>query len=249
MTGAQRSPSVELDTRRFAAVIFDMDGVITDTAKEHALAWTRTFDEFLTRRDGAPFTADDYSQYVDGIPRDAGVERFLASRGITLPRGTVDDPPERNSVWGLANRKNRAFLATLSETGAHAFPSSVAFVRELHARAVRTAIVSASRNTRRVLDAAGVGDLFAVRVDGIELERLHLPGKPDPAMFLEAARRLQVPPAGAVIVEDAILGVAAGRAGAFGLVVGVDRTGNATALRDHGADVVVTDLAELAVVG
>ena len=240
-------PLVEIDAARFDAVVFDMDGVITDTARVHAAAWTKTFDEFLAPRHAEPFRRDDYLRYVDGVPRDTGVERFLASRGMTLPRGTVDDTPDADTMWGLANRKNRDFLDTLREHGAYAFPTSVTLVRRLHACAVGTAIISASRNCQRILEAAGIDDLFEVRVDGIELERLALPGKPAPAVFLEAARRLGAIAERTVVVEDATAGVEAGRAGGFGLVVGVDRTGNADALRDHGADVVVTDLAEIVV--
>ncbi len=244
---------VEIATARFDAVVFDMDGVITDTARVHAAAWTRMFDEFLTHRADSrdpvePFTPADYLQYVDGKPRDDGVEAFLASRGVGLRRGAPDDPPERESVWGLANRKNRDFLRVLGEQGVRVFASSVALVRELQANSFGSAIISASRNCQRVLDAAGIGDLFPVRVDGIELERLGLPGKPAPAMFLEAARRLGTAPERAVVVEDATAGVQAGRAGHFGLVIGIDRTGNAAALRDHGADVVVPDLANVVVV-
>ncbi len=244
---------VEIVAGRFDAVVFDMDGVITDTARVHAAAWTRMFDDFLGHRRAlrgeplGPFTPADYLRYVDGKPRDDGVESFLASRGIELPRGDPHDPPERDSMWGLANRKNRDFLKTLRERGVHVFASSVALVRELQAHSIGTAIISASRNCQRVLDAGGIGDLFSVHVDGIELEGLGLPGKPEPAIFLEAAGRLGAPPERAVVVEDAIAGVKAGRAGRFGLVIGVDRTHNGATLRQHGADVVVTDLAQVVV--
>ena len=248
-------PVVEIDAARFDAVVFDMDGVITDTARVHAAAWARMFEAFLAHWDARtsahpePFTPDDYLQYVDGKPRDAGVESFLESRGIFLPRGDIHDSPERISVWGLANRKNRDFLHLLHEQGAYAFPSSVALVRQLQSKSFGTAIISASRNCQRVLDAAGIGDLFPVRVDGIELERLGLPGKPAPAIFLEAARRLNTLPQRAVGVEDAVAGVEAGHAAQFGMVVGVARADNGTALQQQGADVVIGDLAEIVVRG
>lgn len=246
---------VVLVVERFDAVVFDMDGVVTDTATVHASAWKRMFDDYLVTLSGrsgipyAPFRESDYLRYVDGKHRDDGVESFLASRGIHLAHGTVGDGPERESVWGLANRKNEAFQRVLTDDGVRAFPTSVALVRALQRAGVGTAIISASRNCQQVLDAAGVGDLFEVRVDGIESERLDLPGKPSPAVFLEAAGRLGAVAERAVVVEDAIAGVQAGRAGHFGLVIGVDRTGQADALRANGADAVVGDLGELRVVG
>jgi len=242
-----------ISAKEFDAVVFDMDGVITDTATVHAAAWKRMFDAFLDGWSGehsipqAPFDESDYRKYVDGKHRDDGVTSFLEARGIELPRGSPTDPPERNSIWGLANRKNRDFQHALAEQGVQAFPSSVAFVKRLQRAGIGTAIISASRNCGQVLDLAGVGDLFAVRVDGIETERLSLPGKPDPAVFIEAARRLGATPDRAVVVEDAIAGVEAGHAGGFALVIGVDRTGQAEELRVHGADVVVHDLGELCV--
>jgi beta-phosphoglucomutase family hydrolase len=251
---SERGP-VKLAAHDYDAVVFDMDGVITDTARVHAAAWRRMFDDFLEHRADetgtafVPFDDEDYLRYVDGRPRDDGVAAFLESRGIDLDRGTADDPPERETVWGLANRKNHEFLHTVETDGVLAFRSSVALVRNLQAHGVSTAVISASRNAARILDAAGVGDLFSVRVDGIELERLGLPGKPSPAMFLEAARRLGAAPHRSVVVEDAIAGVEAGRAGDFALVVGVDRTGDGDELRAHGADVVVRDLDEIAVSG
>jgi beta-phosphoglucomutase family hydrolase len=235
------------------AVVFDMDGVITDTADVHRRAWKEMFDRFLaetatrTGRPQRPFGHDDYLRYVDGKQRDDGVGSFLASRGIELPRGVPDDPPDRETVWGLANRKNAAFQQVLATDGVCAFPSSVALVRSLQAHGIGTAVISASRNCQAVLDAAGIGSLFPVRVDGVETARLGLPGKPSPAVFLEAARRLGAGPHRAVVVEDAQAGVRAGRAGRFGLVVGVDRSGQAEALLAEGADVVVTDLAEVEV--
>ena len=231
------------------AALFDMDGVVTDTTDVHRLAWAAMFDAFLqhaeirTGRLQAPFGLDDYQRYVDGKHRDDGVRDFLASRGIHLPDGTPDDPGEAETVWGLANRKNAAFQETLAAEGARVFPSTVQLVHALQAAGIGTAVISASRNCQRVLEAAGVGDLFAVRVDGTESARLGLAGKPDPAMFLEAARRLGADPGRTVVVEDAVAGVQAGRAGRFGLVVGVDRGGHSAELRREGADVVVADLA------
>ena len=239
----------------YDAVVFDMDGVITDTATVHAAAWKRTFDAFLAewssryRATQEAFTDDDYLTYVDGKHRDDGVASFLASRGIDLPRGAVTDPPDRDSVWGVANRKNCDFQRTLRERGVQAFPTSVGFVRRLQAHGIGTAIVSASRNCRDVLAAAGIGDLFTVRVDGIVAEELSLRGKPAPDIFVEAARRLGAAPERAVVVEDAIAGVQAGKAGGFALVIGVDRTGHADELHLNGADVVVRDLGEVCVTG
>jgi beta-phosphoglucomutase family hydrolase len=240
---------------RVDAVVFDTDGVLTDTASVHAAAWKRLFDEYLRQRAARlgepfrPFEERDYLLYVDGRPRYDGVANFLASRGITLAWGDPSDPPGRETVCGLGNDKNRRFLAQVREHGVHAFPASVAFVRALRDKGVGTAVVSASRNMRVVLDAAGIRDLFDVEVDGADAARLGLPGKPDPALFLEAARRLGVPAARAAVVEDALAGVEAGRRGGFGLVVGVDRVGQAAALRERGADVVVDDLGRLALDG
>ena len=245
-----------LSTRDVDAVVFDMDGVITDTATVHRGLWTEVLDEFLgevSRRSGqaqTPFSAADYRRYVDGKHRDDGVSSFLASRGLTLPRGEPDDGPERETVWGLANRKDRAFRRVLTRDGVRAFPSSVALVRRLQHAAVGTAVISASRNAQAVLESAGIGDLFEVRVDGLVTAQLGLAGKPAPAVFLEAARRLGAEPGRTVVVEDALAGVQAGRAGGFGLVIGVDRSGSeAGELRAAGADVVVRDLSQVRVVG
>ena len=251
----RRRAVASLPLSRIDAVIFDMDGVVTDTASTHAAAWKRVFDGYLGERARRmderfrPFEEDDYRRYVDGKPRYDAVRDFLASRGIALPEGDPTDPPDRETVCGLGNRKDAYFLAQLREQGAQAYPGTVALVRQLAARGVRTAIISASRNLTEVLDAAGVGDLFQVEVDGLDAERLGLAGKPDPAVFLEAARRLRVEPARAAIVEDALAGVEAGRRGGFALVVGVDRTGHPDALRAAGADVVVSDLDALELEG
>jgi alpha,alpha-trehalase len=233
------------------AVVFDTDGVLTDTASVHAAAWKRLFDEYLQQRSARlgepfrPFEQRDYLRHVDGKPRYDGVAGFLASRGITLPWGDPADPPGRETVCGLGNAKNLRFLEYLREHGARAFPTSVALVRELRDRGVKTAVVSASRNMGAVLDAAGIRGLFDTGVDGAAAARLGLAGKPDPALFLEAARRLGVAPPRAAVVEDALAGVEAGRRGGFGMVVGVDRAGQAAALRERGADVVVDDLGRL----
>jgi beta-phosphoglucomutase family hydrolase len=237
---------------RLRAVVFDTDGVLTDTASVHAAAWKRLFDGYLQQRAarlGEPFRAfeeTDYLRYVDGKPRYDGVAGFLTSRGIELPWGDRSDPPDRETVRGLGNTKDRYFVAHLRAHGAQAFPTSVAFVRRLRTAGLRTAAVSASRNMVAVLEAAGLRGLFDVQVDGVEADRLGLAGKPDPALFLEAARRLQVTPARAAVVEDALAGVEAGRRGGFGLVVGVGRGGQAAALAERGADVVVADLGQLA---
>jgi beta-phosphoglucomutase family hydrolase len=239
-------PAAAIDRSETDAVVFDMDGVVTDTASVHARAWKRLFDEVLAERGQPPFDIEtDYRRYVDGKPRSAGIRDFLASRGITLPEGDPDDPPERETVAGLGNRKNGYFLTELREQGAKPYPTTVELVRRLGEKGIGTAIISASRNMDEVLKSAGLADLFRVRVDGNEAARLGIPGKPDPAVFLEAASRLGAEPARAAVVEDAIAGVEAGRRGRFGLVVGVDRTGDADGLRRAGADVVVSDLGEL----
>ncbi len=231
------------------AVIFDLDGVVTRTARLHAAAWKRTFDKYLSLREGEtfqPFTDVDYRRYVDGKPRSDGVRSFLATRGIAVPEGNSSDPPDRETVGGLGNRKNAVFHELLTDEGVEVFEGSVAFIRGLQDRGVRTAIVSASRNAQPVLEAAGLTGLFEVVVDGVEAAQLGLAGKPAPDAFLEATRRLDLVPDRVAIVEDAIAGVAAGRDGGFALVVGVARTDDGAALRQNGADVVVGDLSELA---
>ncbi len=237
---------------RFSAVLFDLDGVLTDTAKLHAAAWKRMFDTFLRRRAEASGESlelfdiyDDYRRYVDGKPRYDGVRSFLASRGIELPEGEPSDPPIFETVVGLGNRKNELVVELIEIEGVEAFPGSVRLVEELRRRGIRTAVVSSSANAEAVLRSAGIAHLFDARVDGTIAQELGLPGKPAPDTFLEAARRLDVVAERAVVVEDALAGVEAGNAGGFGLVIGVDRLDQAEALRDHGADLVVTDLAEL----
>jgi alpha,alpha-trehalase len=251
--GGVALPSVTIDPARFDAAIFDMDGVITDTASVHARCWARLFDEFLAGRpptpgeDLRPFTGADYLRHVDGRPREDGVVAFLASRGITVPRGTAGDPPDAVTAHALGRRKDAYVQAWLRERGVDVFASTVALVQALRAAGLRTGVFSASRSAREVLASAGVADLFEVRVDGVAAMSLGLPGKPDPATLLEAARLLGVAPGRTVVVEDARAGVEAGRRGGFGLVIGVDRTGQAEELRAHGADVVVRDLVEVAV--
>lgn len=230
------------------ACLFDLDGVLTQTATVHAAAWKRAFDEFLRARGGTfvPFdVVHDYVRYVDGKPRRDGVVSFLAARGIQLPEGSETDPPAAQTVNGLANRKNEILLQVLREKPAAAYAGSVRYVRAVRDAGIKTAVVSSSKNTREVLASAGIADLFDVRIDGVVAEEQHLAGKPAPDTYLAAARALSVEPARAVVFEDALAGVEAGHAGHFGYVVGVDRAGQAAALREHGADVVVQDLATL----
>ncbi len=234
------------------ACLFDLDGVLTQTAKVHAAAWKQMFDAFLAARSartGEPFVpfdpVDDYNEYVDGMPRYDGVRSFLASRGIVLPEGTPDDPPEAETVCGLGNRKNELVLALIRSQGVEAYWGSVLYLRAARDAGLRRAVVSASANAGEVLEAARIDDLLEIRIDGIVAEREHLNGKPAPDTFLAAARALEVRPGQAAVFEDALAGVAAGRAGHFGFVIGVDRVGHADALRQHGADRVVSDLGEL----
>lgn len=232
--------------------LFDMDGVITKTAKVHDTAWKEMFDEFLrswSAAHGQPFVpfdpVADYDEYVDGKPRLEGTASFLASRGITLPTGSESDPPGAQTVWGLSNKKNDLIQLVLARDGVEAYEGSVRYARAVREAGWHTAVVSSSANTEAVLKAAGVDSLFEVRVDHQVAEAAKLRGKPAPDTFLEAARLLGVPAANAAVFEDALAGVAAGRAGNFGYVVGVDRVGQADQLRAHGADLVVKDLAEL----
>ncbi len=234
------------------AVIFDMDGVVTDTAVVHAAAWKKLFDAYLKEVavasgvDFVPFDErEDYERYVDGKNRYDGVRSFLESRGIHLPEGSPDDAPGSDTVCAMGNDKDTYFLASVREDGVKTYDSTVRVIHKLRDKGVKTGLVSASRNAQEVLTSAGVLDLFDQRVDGVVAAELNLPGKPNPATFLEAARRLGVEPGRAAVVEDALSGVAAGHAGNFGLVVGVARAGQHDALRDAGADVVVADLAEL----
>jgi beta-phosphoglucomutase family hydrolase len=247
--------STVVTTSSFAeirALLFDLDGVLTRTATLHAASWKRLFDEYLRMRDrrsGEPFApfdmVADYRRYVDGKPRYDGVQSFLASLGISLPWGSPTDGPDRETICGLGNRKDRYFEEALRERGVETFPEAVSLLRSARARGLKTAVVSSSKNCTQILQAAGILDLFDARVDGTEAERLRLPGKPAPDTFLEAARRLHVAPGHAVVFEDAISGVEAGKRGGF-RVVGVDESGRADALREHGADVVVSHLGQFA---
>lgn len=250
MTSPSRRSLGLPDTIR--AGLFDLDGVLTRTATVHAAAWKQMFDEFLERhaadagQDFVPFDSHhDYDQYVDGKPRLDGTRDFLRSRGIDLPEGREDDPPGTATVHGLSNRKNDLVLTKIREDGVEVYPGSVDYVRRLRAAGLGTAVVSSSANTVDVLACTGLSDCFDVRIDGVVARERHLPGKPAPDTFLAGAEALGVEPAAAAVFEDALAGVAAGRAGSFGLVVGVDRVGQAEALRAHGADVVVADLGEL----
>jgi beta-phosphoglucomutase family hydrolase len=234
------------------ACLFDLDGVLTQTAKTHAAAWKEMFDAFLrarAARTGEPFlpfdAVEDYNEYVDGKPRYDGVRSFLASRGIALPKGDPRDPPSAETIAGLGNRKNELVLALIHRDGVETYDGSVRYVHAVREAGLHRAVVSSSANCRQVLEAAGIADLFEVRIDGLVAEREHLRGKPAPDTFLVAARALDLEPSQAAVFEDALAGVAAGRAGRFGFVVGVDRVGQADALRAHGADIVVSDLAEL----
>lgn len=241
-----------VDIADYQAAIFDMDGVVTRTATVHARAWKEMFDAFLqahAERTGTPFIPFDeeteYWEHVDGLPRQEGVRRFLAARGIDLPEGEEDDPPEHDTIHGLGRRKDALIQAVIERDGVEVFPDWLERVRQWRAAGVRTAIVSSSRNCRRMIEAAGIEDLFDARVDGETARELGLRGKPDADIFLVAAERLGVAPGQSVVFEDAISGVQAGAAGPFALVVGVARHDNHDVLRAHGADVAVAALTEL----
>jgi len=234
------------------ACLFDLDGVLTKTAQVHAAAWKEMFDGYLRERGATraerfvPFDAvSDYDEYVDGKPRYDGVRSFLAARGIDLPQGQKSDPADAETIAGLGNRKNEIVLRMIRNEGVKAYEGSVRYVRAVREAGVGRAVVSSSNNCREVLAAAGIEDLFDQRIDGVVAEREHLKGKPAPDTFVAAARALGVAVGQAAVFEDALSGVAAGRAGGFAYVVGVDRVGQAGALREHGADIVVSDLAEL----
>jgi beta-phosphoglucomutase family hydrolase len=234
------------------ACLFDLDGVLTQTASVHDKAWKATFDDFLRRRaeqDGVSFVpfdpVADYDEYVDGKPRPDGVRSFLASRGITLPEGDENDPPGSLTVRGLGNAKNQTLLKLLATEGVQAYPGSIRYLQAVRAAGLATAVVSSSANCRAVLAAAGLAGHFDSVVDGVVAEHRKLAGKPAPDTYLAAASDLEVQPSAAAVFEDALAGVQSGRAGKFGWVVGVDRVGQSAELRAAGADVVVTDLAEL----
>lgn len=236
----------------FKAVLFDLDGVLTPTAKIHAACWKRVFDDFLTHHAQAtdtvfePFDLQrDYIPYVDGKPRYPGVESFLASRGIQLPYGEPSSPPNRSTVCGIGNGKDSYFAEVLKTEGIEAYPGALALVHYLRSEGIKLAVVSSSRNCKEVLKVAKIINLFDTIMDGKLAEQLEIPGKPAPDTFLKATAQLSAEPQQAVVFEDAIAGVQAGRNGEFGWVIGVDRGENAIALRENGADVVVRDLREL----
>lgn len=232
----------------FDAALFDLDGVLTPTAEVHMRAWQALFTDFLTKRGfvDQPYVENDYFAYIDGKPRYDGVRSFLASRGITLPEGDPSDDPATETVCGLGNRKNLFFNAVLSDEGVLPYPGSVQLLDFLAGRGTKVAVVSSSKNARPVLEAAGIAERFEVVVDGNVGAQEHLPGKPAPDTFAYAAAQLGVPKDRAVVFEDALSGVEAGRAGRFGLVVGVDRGVGSERLIESGADIVVSDLSELA---
>jgi beta-phosphoglucomutase family hydrolase len=250
---ASMSPQASLfNPAKFDAVIFDLDGVLTQTAKLHARCWKQAFDEFLQQRADKsdatfkPFDLqDDYANYVDGKPRNDGVQSFLQSRNLDLPFGDPDDPPDKETICGLGNRKNKLFEEALKANGVEVYQGSVTWIRKLREAGIKTAVVSASKHCRMVLAAAGLTDLFEARVDGKVAEELNLKGKPAPDTYLKAAEMLNIQPGRTVVVEDALAGVQAGRQGGFGLVIGVDRKGDADELRKNGAGLVVKDLGEM----
>jgi beta-phosphoglucomutase family hydrolase len=232
--------------------LFDLDGVLTDTASVHAAAWKQMFDDYLrnrSKKDGTPFrefdVKTDYGPYVDGRPRLDGTRGFLQSRGIDLPEGSPDDPPTAETLWGLSTRKNDLVQEKIRTVGVDVYPGSVRYLHAVKAAGLATACVSSSANAEQVLQVAGLTDLIDHRVDGVVAKQRGLPGKPAPDTFLAAAADLGFAKEQAVVFEDALAGVESGRAGGFGFVVGVDRVGQADALMEHGADVVVRDLAEL----
>jgi beta-phosphoglucomutase family hydrolase len=234
------------------ACLFDLDGVLTQTAKVHAAAWQEMFDDYLrarAQRTGEKFVPFDpvkeYDEYVDGLPREDGTRGFLRSRGIDLPEGGDDDAEDAETIHALSERKNKLVLERIKQGGVDAYPGSVRFLKAVRAAGLPTAVVSSSANCKDVVAAVGIDTMLDVRVDGIVAKQQHLAGKPAPDTFLAAARLLDVPASAAAVFEDALAGVAAGRAGKFGYVIGVDRVGQADELRAHGADVVVDDLADL----
>jgi beta-phosphoglucomutase family hydrolase len=235
-----------------SACLFDLDGVLTQTAKVHARAWKTLFDAFLRQRSentGEPFTPfdeiTDYDLYVDGKPRHDGVKSFLAARNIALPEGNPDDPPDAETIYGLGIRKDQIFLSLIHSQGVAVYEGSVKYLHAVRAAGLKVAVVTSSKNCTEVLRAAGLDGLFDAQVDGNVGEAKGLKGKPAPDTYFEAARMLSTAPSNAAVFEDALAGVEAGRAGGFGMVVGVDRVRQADALREHGADVVVADLADL----
>lgn len=255
--GSPRTSAAREDAGRFAfghyeAVLSDLDGVISQTARVHAAAWRRLFDGYLagiTARTGTTFTPfdleEDYRLHLDGKPRQDGVRDFLKSRALSLPLGSPDDGPDCETLYGMGNKKDAFFDDALRQAGVAVYPATVEFLREAKADGLKMAVVSSSHHCADILEAVGLTSLFDARVDGHEIDRLRLPGKPAPDAFLEAARRLSVLPERAIVIEDALAGVQAGRAGGFGCVIGVNRRNQAEELRQSGADIVVDDLAEL----
>lgn len=240
----------QIDWKQFKAALFDMDGVLTRTASLHAMAWKRLFDDFfLARSKGAAFRPfdeqEDYRRYVDGKLREEGVRSFLASRDIKLPEGSPDDSPDSETIAGLSKTKDRYFSMMLEEQGVKLYDDGVAFLHAVRKQGLKTAVVSASRHCKAVLGSVHLLGLFDAVVDGEESRRMQLPGKPNPASFLEAATRLNELPSDTIVVEDALAGVEAGRRGGFGLVIGVDRSNRTEALWAHGGQVVVSDLRSL----
>ncbi|MBW2504009.1 MAG: beta-phosphoglucomutase family hydrolase [Deltaproteobacteria bacterium] len=241
-----------ISPKTYDAVLFDLDGVLTMTMKIHAACWKTMFDDFLKRRaerNGGPFrpfdVANDYKPYVDGKLRYDGVRSFLASRGISLPEGTPNDSVDQETICGLGNRKDRLVNDIIATEGVEVLNGSIEVAHRVRQDGLKTAVVSASKNCQKILAAAGIRDLFDCVIDGNVASQLGLPGKPAPDTFLEAARLLDVDPSRAVVVEDAVSGVQAGRAGRFALVIGIDHHGDKQALIDHGADIVVEDLSEI----
>jgi beta-phosphoglucomutase family hydrolase len=252
----RREKACSIPATDFAAIIFDLDGVITDTASVHAAAWKRMFDDFLSRyaaRQGVPFqpfgTETDYRLYVDGKPRLDGLRSFLGSRGIALPEGRLEDPPGEETIHGLGKRKNEDFLKQIRERGVEVYGSTGDLIHSIKKHGLKAAVISASKSCATILDSVNLSDLFDVRVDGVDVEILGIPGKPAPDIFFKAARQLKVQPKRVMVVEDAISGVQAGRAGKFGLVVGIARTGEREPLLANGAHVVVSDLSEICIAG
>jgi beta-phosphoglucomutase family hydrolase len=247
-----RQANVRFNSVDYEAVIFDLDGVVTQTAKLHARCWKQAFDEFLKKHlaeTGEPFKPfdlkKDYQEYVDGKPRYDGVKCFLQSRHINLPFGDPNDPPAKETVCGLGNRKTVFFEEALKREGVEVYQGTVAWIRQLRSEGLKTALVSASKHCHIILQSAALTHLFDAQVDGNTAEELDLKGKPAPDTYLKAAELLQVEPQRTVVIEDALSGVEAGHRGRFGLVIGVDRKGDAEALLKHGADFVVEDLVEL----
>jgi beta-phosphoglucomutase family hydrolase len=241
-------PTVTSD--KFDAVLFDLDGVITATARIHASAWKQAFDKIMKKRASGksfePFDKQsDCEDYVDGKRRYDGAQSFLESRNIDLPRGNPDDPPDKETVCGIANRKNKLFEEALKKEHVDVFEGTVAWIHRLRQAGIKTAVVSSSKHCEAIIRNAGISDLFDARMDGMIADRLKLKGKPAPDTYLKAAEMLGVETGRAVVVEDALAGVEAGRNGRFGLVVGVDRKHDADLLCEHGADIVVTDLQEM----